>query len=791
MMEQSTVEELEQKIEKLETDLKEVREQLKLFTSVYEQSSTSVVIIDPQGIVEYANPKSLQVYNIDRHELIGKPLASLLSLDSSIGDRISEIRHKVLEKGEIWQGEFFDFNKNGEKFWREAKLLPVKDETDQMTHIVYMGDDITDRKLAEEALKESEERHRSFIDNAPIGMYTLNANGEFTYGNKRLLQMTGYQIEDWLNKPFHPIVYPQDLDTVLDKIQKRLSGKGSTEPFEIRIYNASGEIIWVKITSESIFETDETGEKRIKGMQSFVEDVTAQKRAEEKLVESEAKYRNLVENLNDGIAVQKGDEIKYVNKQTLEIFGFQNEEEMLGRRFTEFLTPEYKNMMEVFEAKRDKTSKASAHYEFKGRRKDGSVFDAELSASSILFEGEMARQGVIRDITDRKQMQLEKERLEAQLLQVQKMEAIGTLAGGIAHDFNNILSGIIGYTQLAQMELSGGRDAIAHELSGILEAGIRAKDLVKQILAFSRHGDQEFKPVKPNHTVKEALKLLRASLPAMIEIRQNIKSNAIIWGEPTQLHQIMMNLCTNAFHAMRENGGVLGVELEDVTLNAADTTDAIQLQPGRYVRLVVSDTGHGMDTHILQRLFDPYFTTKKATEGTGLGLSVVHGIINSHGGAIDVKSSPGKGSTFTVVMPAIEKDEKKERMEKPRLLAGNERVLFVDDETIFCDMVERLLTNLGYKVVVRQNSLEALADFQAGPDDFDIVITDQTMPKLTGIQLASELIKLRPDIPIVLCTGFSEQVNEDTAADFGVSEFLLKPFNLGKLVEIIRKLLDS
>jgi signal transduction histidine kinase/ActR/RegA family two-component response regulator len=399
--------------------------------------------------------------------------------------------------------------------------------------------------------------------------------------------------------------------------------------------------------------------------------------------------------------------------------------------------------------------------------------------------------GVSRDITERKIAEEEKTKLQSQLQQVQKMESMGTLAGGIAHEFNNILGIIVGNTELAMDDVPELNPA-RHNLEEIRTASIRARDVVKQILAFSRQTPQEMKPVRIISIIKESLKLLRSSIPTTIEIHQNISSESdTVRADPTQINQVLINLCTNAIHAMGEKGGVLEVSLENILLDAGSATHYHDLSSGKYVRLTVNDTGHGIEPKVLKRIFDPYFTTKGVGEGSGMGLSVVHGIIKSHGGSISVSSEPGKGTVFHVLFPCIE-DKPEPNVEIAlEVSGGNESVLFVDDEKAMVDAIQPMLERLGYKVTARTSSIEGLEAFRANPDRFDLVITDFTMPNMTGMELAKELFKLRSDIPIILCTGYSEHINEDKAKRSGIRAFVVKPVVMDEIANTIRKVLDD
>lgn len=388
------------------------------------------------------------------------------------------------------------------------------------------------------------------------------------------------------------------------------------------------------------------------------------------------------------------------------------------------------------------------------------------------------------------QADIEKSRLEMQLYQAQKMESIGTLAGGIAHDFNNILSSIIGFTELALYNVEKGTQLYG-DLQEVYTAGNRAKELVNQILTFARQADAEVKPLRADMIAKEALKLLRASIPSTIEFRQNFKSESLIMADPTQIHQIFMNLCTNAAHAMENTGGILTVEVADVKLDQTATGGKTGLEPGDYLKISISDTGTGIPPDIVPSIFDPYFTTKKPGEGTGMGLAMVHGIVTNCMGEISVESAVGKGTAFTILLPVTQRTAESDAYKDEKIHAGTERILFVDDELAIAKMNGQILEKLGYNVTIQTSSLDALALFEKKPNDFDMVITDMTMPKMTGDRLAAELIKIRHDIPILLCTGYSKNVSDGSMAAIGIRAILHKPILKADLSRTIRRILDT
>ena len=513
------------------------------------------------------------------------------------------------------------------------------------------------------------------------------------------------------------------------------------------------------------------------------------KKVRQALQESEERLRTVFETFPDPVTISQAEDGRCidVNSAFTRVTGW-SPTEMIGKSAAEFdiwENPAERQKLIDGISEKGKVDNLEAKFCLK----DGRTITALMSAVLIRLNDRPHILTITRDISELKSAQQEREQLKTQLIQAQKMEAIGTLAGGIAHDFNNILGAIIGYAEMALYDTR--LDSMEHyNIDQVLKAGHRAKDLVKQILAFSRKSEQNKQIISLTPIVKEALNLLRASLPTTIEIKQHIESNLdAIFADPTQIHQVMMNLCTNASHAMADTAGILSVSLQNVDLTAKSAALYPDLSAGLYVRLSISDNGHGLDAATLERIFDPYFTTKAQDKGTGMGLAVVHGIVKGHGGSIQVDSTPGEGSRFEILFPIMEKQTVSETEELKALPTGRECILLVDDEDSLIDLGKNMLMKLGYQVKTWTRPIEALDAFRADPQSFDLVISDMTMPNMTGDILATELRQIRTDIPIIICTGYSERINEQRAEELSIQGLIMKPFTIGRLAKTVRRAL--
>jgi PAS domain S-box-containing protein len=509
------------------------------------------------------------------------------------------------------------------------------------------------------------------------------------------------------------------------------------------------------------------------------------------LRQREASLRSIFRVAPIGIGVVHDRIITQVNDRICEMLGY-TAEELVGNSARLFYPTDEDFELVGREKYLQIQARGTGSVETRWQRKDGAIIDVLLSSTPM--DSSDWSKGVTftaLDITASKQAEQERLRLEDRLRQAQKMEAIGTLAGGIAHDFNNILAAIIGFAELAKIGAQGNSEATAN-LAEVLKASFRARDLVRQILTFSRQTETEFRPIKIQLFVKETLKLLRASLPSTIQVRQDLASDGIVLGDPTQIHQVVMNLCTNAYQAMHARGGVLEVNLSETRTGASPPPDLKVLPQGPCLRLRVRDSGPGIDPAIIHRIFDPYFSTKEKGKGTGLGLAVVHGIVKNHRGAIQVSSFLGEGATFDVYFPLVQAAASAaEAALEEAVVGGRERILFVDDEPSIEFLGKQLLGSLGYEVTTCGTAIAALELFRSDPSMFDLVITDMTMPLMTGDRMAIEMMRLRPDLPVIICTGFNELLSKESVQEIGIRALLMKPFLKREAAMVIRQVLDQ
>jgi len=643
------------------------------------------------------------------------------------------------------------------------------------------SDSSLDQAIVHHELSQQLSLISSMIENVKELAVAADENGRIVYANSACQEFCGYAKNEIVGLNIKELF---DLTSFQNsKIHQCLRDE-TAESFEGRAIKKDGTSFPVHI-SISPLRSGATP----RGCTIIASNIGERKKSQKALIDSHVRFLMVLDSIDADIYVADLDtyEVLLTNRHMRESFG----EDLVGKTCYQVFRNESVPCRHCTNANLlDSGGNPADVCVWEGKDPITGKWYINYDRAIKWIDGRFVRLQVATDISRIKDLEKESLRFQAQLQQAQKMEAIGTLAGGIAHDFNNILSAVIGYTEIALADLP--EDSSQHgNLQEVLQAGSRARDLVKQILTFSRQTEQELKPVQINHIVRETLRLLRASLPTTVKISPDIQSDSAVLADPSQIHQVIMNLCTNAAHALRANGGHLQVDLSDVLLGTSFIEQHPYLSPGRFIKLRVIDNGHGMEKAILDRIFDPFFTTKERGEGTGMGLAVVLGIIKSHGGAITVDSDVGKGSVFDVYLPVIMREEDHDVRTKAPMPTGTERILFIDDEKALVDLGRQMLERLGYAVTTRTSSVEALELFMEQPEKFDLVVTDMTMPNMTGDDLAAKLMVIRADIPVILCTGYSERISGDRARSLGIKEFILKPIVMRELAQILRNVLDD
>lgn len=812
---------------------RQIIESKQWFQTTLNSIGDGVIATDEKGNITFMNPIAVQLTGWNENEAVGKPIEEVFNIiNEETRKKVENPVNKVLKEDKVigLANHTLLISRDGSEIPIKDSGAPIKLSNSENLGVVLVFQDDSKNKKAQERLKKSHEiiKQKSIILAASNKLFgkTINCKSSIevaqvclTIAEEVTKSQFGSIAEVNKNNRFDTLALS---NPGWDQCKIAELDPSSIQDMEMRglwvaalkskhglIFNApSNSPLSVGVPEGHPPLTSFLGvpfkHKNFNGMigianrnggytekdREIIEalvlafgEVINTKRAEEAMKRSEFKYRSMMESMSDPVYICSPDfTITYMNPAMIKRTG------------------------------KDATGGTCFNYLHKTDKQcDWCVFDRVASGETIETtivspmdnrhyrvnnmpimneDGTVSKMTIMRDITEYIEAVKQKEKSASQLLQAQKMESIGNLAGGIAHDFNNILTLIIGFSQLAIGEVKKG-STIEDDLQEIHEAGIRAKNLVKQILTFARRSEDEIMPVRPSIIVKEVLKFIRSSIPTTIEIKHNINSNTFIMGNATQMHQIFMNLCTNAAHSMEDNGGVLEINLSDISLDDSDIEKKIHLRPGDYIKIEVSDTGIGIPPDVMDSVFEPYFTTKKPGEGTGMGLAVVQGIVESYEGIITVDSKQNEGTTVTILLPKAEKNpyEKAEKAEE--IPTGTERILFVDDEITIIKLGKRMIEQLGYSVITENSSIEALSIFKANPLDFDLVVSDMTMPDMTGDELAIEMLKIRPEIPIIMCTGYSKKISEKEAKKIGIKAFGFKPFVKLDLAKTIREVLDK
>lgn len=648
--------------------------------------------------------------------------------------------------------------------------------------------EIAARKTIEASLAESEQRYRSLYDHHPDGVCSMDTQGRFVSVNEGVKKLTGHPAEELRDMTVFSLARPEDVPKMRACFEQALVGQPQT--FELTGKKKNGRDFTFDMT---IIPTMLYGS--VVGVYGIIKDITDRKKAAEALLQEKERFKILTEESPFGVAIVAANgRYLYVNPKFVKMFGYTMDDVSTGRDWFHmaYPDPEYRKEAIYYWITECQVAKIG-----QVRPNMFTVTCKDKSQKTIRFLPVTMSNGdqfiIYEDLTDLIKAENDRKKVEEQLKHSQKMEAIGTLAGGIAHDFNNILAAIIGSVELAILEAPQD-SGLKPKLNQVLKSSLRARELVRQILNFSRSGQSDFDPQEFAPIIEETLNLMRATLPSSVQIRYFFESRSmIVRCDPVQIQQILMNLCANSAYAMRGHQGLIDINLFTINLSPLEA-DQINpgLKPGSYCCLKLRDTGHGMDEETLERIFEPFFTTKGTGEGTGMGLSLVYGIVKSHRGAIKVYSETGSGSIFEVYLPLSDQTTTPPRdLGQMALPGGSERILLVDDEKAVAESVSEILEHLGYQVTTRTSSLEALAMFQDHPKEYDLVITDQTMPDMSGIELANVVMNIRADIPVILCTGFSQQVSAQLALEKGIRRFLVKPLALREMAMAVRAVLDG
>jgi len=742
------------------------------YRRIVEMTNEGICELDRHFLITFVNPSLSRMLGYSADEGLGRSVSEFM-FEEDLPDLYAKMAER--EAGDQGQYEWRLRRKDGSACWVLVLATALRDEAGRFAGSFAMLTDITERKAAELALKESEERFRTIFESAQETIFIKDRTLKYVLINPAMEQLFKRPVSELVGKDDVDLFDAESAKHTREVDVRVLAGETVEEDDSKVIHGDLRTFHVIKVPMR-----DQSG--KITGLCGIARDITDRKRAEDERIH----LAKVMEQIAEGIVIcDKGGIVQYVNPAFEHMSGF-GQDEMIGRHVSVF-DRGFQDRYDLGATWNGAPRESLRTGRFTNLRKDGSSYQVEATISPVRDKSNTVTNyiSVQRDVT-------REIALEAQLRQAQKLEAIGTLSGGIAHDFNNVLSIIMGYLELAGLAAAENAKCSQH-IKEALSACRRAKDLTRQILSISRDDDKTDRlhmDIRP--TVKEVIKFFKASLPSTIEIHQKISGGeGTVLAHPTQIHQVVTNLCANAAHAMEETGGILEVSLTDVDFEPPAVLPHPDIQPGPYVRLTVADTGHGMDSATLQRIFDPYFTTKEAGKGTGLGLAVVHGIVKNHDGVITVSSEVGKGSLFHVFFPRIDKETASTEEARPSIPKGTERILFVDDEVHLVNIWQEALEALGYMVTVKTSCLEALELFRIHPDYFDLVITDYTMPHMNGIDLARQLMRIRPNIPVILCSGLKEGTVSERTRGVGLRSLLTKPLELLETAEAIRSVLDN
>jgi len=750
------------------------------YRSILEHSIEGFFQTTPEGRFLTANPALASIFGYSSPEELINEVMDLKKLYVQPEDR--ERLKKIYERqGYVSGFEVETYRKDGKKIWISMTARAIKDENGKVLYYEGTTDDITQRKHAELALRASEKKFiAAFQSNPNLMAISTIKDGLYIDVNEAFCKALGYSRSEVIGKTsiqLNIFEKKEDRDRFIEKLSKGHKVRNETANIRTRF----GDVRTISFNTDII---------EIEGelyLLSSGEDITERIRVERALRDSEERYRVAIESSNDGIAIIKGNYHLFVNRRLVEIFGYDSPEDIVGKPVTYLVHHEDKAMVDGINRKRQDGANVPSRYEFKGVKKNGEIVFIEVSASPIFFYGERMALAFLRDVSDRK-------RLEAQLMQAQKMEAIGQLAGGVAHDFNNILTAIIGYASLMEMRLKDG-DPLKTYTQHILSSAHRAAQLTQGLLAFSRKQIINLKPVNISEVVSNLRNILSRVIGEDIDFSISIKEPVLIaMADSVQIEQVLMNLATNARDAMPK-GGRLTIETARIEVDE-DFIKTHQFgKIGTYALIKVEDTGTGIDEDIKDRIFNPFFTTKEVGQGTGLGLSIVYGIIKQHNGYIIVDSELGKGSVFKIFLPLLETEYKKLKKDEEKKgefhSGGGEAILLCEDDEIVRQLTKEVLIQAGYYVIEAKDGEEALEQFQRYRDMIDLLILDVVMPKKSGIEVFEEIKKIKPDADVLFMSGYPKEVMERRGVPYKGLHIVSKPVEPTNLLKMVRELIDK
>ncbi len=775
------------------TESKQAEEALKkseaLLRSIVSASPMGIALDTAERVIVWANDAMARNSGYRSKELEGRSARIFYASDEEFA-RVGEIIRNEAGHGRAVVTETKFLGKDGQIRDVQLTAAPV-DAKDALAGIVFVVADITERRLAEIELQKAHRRLSDIIDFLPDATFVIDREKRVVAWNKAIEEMTGVKKEEILGKgdyayavPFYGEPRPIDIDLVFERNEEmektydhvqREGNRLSVEVYVPKIYRGRG--AYLSATASPLFDR----EGNLVGAIESIRDTTEQKHIEKALQESEERYRVAIENSNDGVALVRGDRHIYVNQKFLEIFGYRSLEEVVGK--THYLTvhPDDRQKVVSYNRRRQRGEAVPDRYEFKGLRKNGEIVYIEASVTGTTYQGESISLAFLRDVTERKS-------LEAQLLQAQKMEAIGTLAGGVAHDFNNILMAIMGYANLLQMKM-GQNDPSRVYVDQILASTAKAANITQSLLAFGRKQIMEMKPHKITTIVKDVEKLLRRLMPEDIDLTIKLGDDATVTADMTQIDQVLINLATNARDAMPK-GGRLTIETGRVVIGEEFRKIHGYGKPDAYALILVTDTGMGMDEKTQEKIFEPFFTTKELGKGTGLGLSIIYGIIKQHNGYINVSSRPGEGSTFLLYLPEVKEKPRETKSAVREAKGGSETLLLAEDNADIRAVISDILKMLGYMVIEAVNGRDAVEKFREHQDEIKLIILDVVMPEKSGKEAYEEIRTMRHDIKALFMSGYTADIVLDKGVFGKALDYIAKPIAPHELLHKVRSILD-